>query len=356
MKTVKIAFLNRPKDLVVKEVTLPELKPDQVLIKLKAAGICGSDVECYEGKSGEGRYDIAPYTPGHEWAGEVIEVGNDVNIVKPGDKATGDCVLHCGYCTNCKSGLMPSACLNMREAGFRPDSPGGWGEYLVLEHHYIHKIPDDWTYEEGALVEPFSIGYFGLWGNNGYVDASDNVVIFGAGSIGLCTLMAAKASRAKVIQVEPLPKRQEFAQKIGADHIIDPSKEDIEVKVMEYTGGVGGNVVIEASGNDKAIASMFDVAAHSARVRLIGHSIGRKVPVEIGKTIWKTLLITGSGGVRSFLPRTITFMDRIRSEFNITDLISDRYSFDELDIAMKKAVEDKANAFKVMLTFDQGHV
>ncbi|MCK5568037.1 MAG: alcohol dehydrogenase catalytic domain-containing protein [Actinomycetia bacterium] len=352
MVTCKIAFQSKPKDLVVKEVTLPPIKPDQVLIKLKAAGICGSDVECYEGKSGEGRYDIAPYTPGHEWAGEVIEAGEDVTIVKPGDKVTGDCVLNCFYCANCKSGLMPSACLNMREAGFRPDSPGGWGEYLILEHYFIHKLPNDWTYEEGALVEPFSIGYFGLWGNNGYVDASDNVVVFGAGSIGLCALMAAKASRAKVIQVEPLPKRQEFAKRIGADYIIDPSKEDVEAKVAEYTDGVGGNIVIEASGNDKAIASMFDVAAHSARVRLIGHSIGRKVPIEIGKTIWKTLLITGSGGVRNFMPRTITFMDRIRSEFNFADLISDRYSFDELDVAMKKAVEDKANAFKVMLTFD----
>lgn len=352
MITCKIAYLNKPEDLIVKEVILPDLKPDQVLVKLKAAGICGSDVECYKGESGEGRYDIAPYTPGHEWAGEVVEAGKDVTIVKPGDKVTGDCVLNCFYCTNCKNGLMPSACLNMREAGFRPDSPGGWGEYLILEHYFIHKLPEDWTYEMGALVEPFSIGYFGLWGNNGYVDASDNVVIFGAGSIGLCTLMAAKASRAKTILVEPLPKRQEFARRIGVDHIVDPSREDVEARVMEYTDGAGGNVVIEASGNDKAIASIFDVAAHSARVRLIGHSIGRKIPVEIGKTIWKTLLITGSGGVRNFMPRTITFMDRIKDEFNFTDLISDRYSFDKLHTAMKKALEDKANAFKVMLLFD----
>ena len=351
MTTCKIAFLNKPKDLVVKKVLLPKLKPDQVLVKLKAAGICGSDVECYEGKSGEGRYDIAPYTPGHEWAGKVKEVGSDVTIVKPGDKVTGDCVLNCFYCTNCKSGLMPSACLNMREAGFRPDSPGGWGEYLILEHYFLHKLPDDWTYEMGALVEPFSIGYFGLWGNNGYLDASDNVVIFGAGSIGLCALMAAKASRAKIIQVEPFPRRQDFAKRIGADHIIDPNKEDVEAKVAEYTNGAGGSVVIEASGNDNAISSIFDVAAHSARVRLVGHSIGRKVPVEIGKTIWKTLLITGSGGVRNFMPRTITFMDRIKDEFKFTDLISDRYSFADLHLAVKKAIEDKANAFKVMLNF-----
>ena len=352
MTICKIAFLNKPGDLVVKEVTLPALRSDQVLVKLKAAGICGSDVECYEGNSAEGRYDIAPYTPGHEWSGQVMEVGNDVTIVKAGDKVTGDCVLHCGYCINCKSGLMPSACLNMREAGFRPDSPGGWGEYLILEHHYIHKLPDDWTYEMGALVEPFSIGYFGLWGNNGYVDASDNVIIFGAGSIGLCALMVAKASKAKVIHVEPLPNRQKFAKKIGADHIIDPFKENVVKKVADYTEGVGGNVVIEASGNDKAITAIFDVAANSARVRLIGHSIGRKIPVEIGKIIWKTLLITGSGGVRSFMPRTITFMDRIKDEFNFTDLISHKYPFKDLKKAVKKAIEDKANAFKIILTFD----
>jgi len=352
MVIAKIAYLNKPHDLAVKKVELPKLRSDQVLIKLKAAGICGSDVECYEGNSGEGRYDIAPYTPGHEWAGEVIEIGSDVNIVKPGDKVTGDCVLHCGYCINCKNGLMPSACLNMREAGFRPDSPGGWGEYLIMEHFYIHKLPDNWTYEEGALVEPFSIGYFGLWGNNGYVDASDNVVIFGAGPIGLCALIAAKASRAKVIQIEPLETRREFAKKFGVDHMIDPTREDVKEKVMEYTGGIGGNVVIEASGNDKAIANIFDVGAHSARVRLIGHSIGRKIPIEIGKTIWKTLLITGSGGVKSFLPRTITFMDRIRSEFNIPELISHRYPFEALNEAVKKAIEDKVGAIKVMLNFD----
>ena len=246
---------------------------------------------------------------------------------------------------------MPSACLNMREAGFRPDSPGGWGEYLIMKHHYMHRLPDDWTYEEGALVEPFSVGYFGLWGNNGYVDASDNVVIFGAGPIGLSALIAAKASRAKVIQVELLENRMALAKKFGANHIINPAKEDVEKKVMEYTDGIGGNVVIEASGNNKAIADIFDIAAHSARVRLIGHSVGRKVPVEIGKTIWRTLLITGAGGIKNFFPRTITFMDRIRNEFNFTDLISHRYPFEKLHEAIKKAVEDKAGAIKVMLNF-----
>jgi len=94
----KIAFLHKPYDLRIEEIELPKLKPDEILVKIEACGICGSDVECYKGESAEGRYDIAPYTPGHEWAGQIVEIGNRVSTFNVGDKATGDCVLDCGYC------------------------------------------------------------------------------------------------------------------------------------------------------------------------------------------------------------------------------------------------------------------
>ena len=145
MKKARIAFLHGPKDLRIEEVELSDPAPNQTLVKLKACGICGSDVECYEGKSGEGRYDIAPYTPGHEWAGVIEAVGREVTTLKAGDKVTGDCVMDCGVCRNCKDGRMPSACLNMREGGFRPDSPGGMGEYLLIEERFTHRIGDDWS-------------------------------------------------------------------------------------------------------------------------------------------------------------------------------------------------------------------
>jgi len=347
----KIAFLHKPYDLRIEEVELPELKSNQILVKVKACGICGSDVECFIGKSAEGRYDIAPYTPGHEWAGEVVQISSSVNTFKVGDKVTGDCVLDCGYCRNCKDGKMPSACENMRETGFRPDSPGGMGEYLIIEERYAHKLPDEWSCEEGALVEPFSVGYFGIWGNGGYVDASDTVVIFGAGPIGLSALIVAKAARAKVITIEPFKNRSDLALRLGADEVLDPTTCDLKDKIAKLTVGLGGSVVIEASGNDNAIASIFDVAGHSARVRLIGHSVGRKVSVEIGLTIWKTLAITGSGGIKNFMPRTITFMKNIRNEFDFKSLISHRYSFKDIHAAFDKAVNDKKNAFKVMLKF-----
>ena len=348
MKKAKISFLHGPKDLRMKEVDLPDPASDQVLIKVKACGICGSDVECFEGKSGEGRYDLAPYTPGHEWAGVIESKGSQVKTLKIGDKVTGDCVMDCGVCLNCKNGLMPSACLNMRELGFRPDSPGGMGEYLALEERFTHKIGDGWSYEEGALVEPFSVGYFGIWGNGGYIDASDRCIIFGAGMIGLSALIVAKTAGATTIVIEPIAFRAEIARQFGADHVIDPSG-SLKEEIMSLTEGRGGSVVVEASGNDKAIASIFDVAGHSARIRLIGHSVGRKVPIEIGLTLWKSLSITGSGGTRTFLPRTIDFMGRVRERVDFRRLITHRFPFKDLQAAFDKAIHDRDKALKVML-------
>ncbi|MCF7940314.1 MAG: alcohol dehydrogenase catalytic domain-containing protein [Spirochaetia bacterium] len=350
----KIAFLYGPKDLRVEEVEVPKLQPNEVLIKVGACGICGSDVECYEGESAEGRYDLGPYTPGHEWGGKIVEVGSGLkSTLRVGDKVTGDCVMGCGVCENCKDGRMPSACLNFKEIGFRPDSPGGMGEYMVVGEQYVHKIPDHWSYADGAWVETFSIGYFGIWGNGGYIDASDICIINGAGPVGLSATMVAATSGAKTIVIDPLAKRRETALKYGAEIVLDPTASDIVKQVMDVTNGHGGDVVVEASGNDTAIASVFDIAAHSGRVKLIGHSIGRKVPVEIGKTIWKTLSISGSGGTKDFGQRTIRFMNRIKETYDFDALNSHFYPFSQLHDAFDVAIHEKAHALKVMLTFDE---
>lgn len=348
----KIAFLHGPHDLRVEEVEVPKLKPDQVLIKTGACGICGSDVECFEGKSAEGRYDIGPYTPGHEWGGQIVELGSGVKgELAVGNKVTGDCVMACGVCRNCKDGRMPSACLNMREIGFRPDSPGGMGEYMVVEEQYVHAVPDAWTFEDAAWVETFSIGYFGIWGNDGSIDATDTALIFGAGPVGLSAAMVAKTSGARVIMADPIESRRKRSLQYGADETVNPAEKDWVARVMDLTGGEGASVCVEASGNDNAIASLFDVSGHSARVRLIGHSIGRKVPVEIGKTIWRTLSITGSGGTKNFGRRTIRFMSAIRDRFDFAALNTHSFPFSDLHKAFEVAMHHKEEALKVMLKF-----
>ncbi len=347
----KQAFLHGPGDLRIEEVELPALGPNDILIRLKACGICGSDVECFEGVSAEGRYDIGPYTPGHEWAGEAVAVGAAVTSVKPGNKVVGDCVLPCFNCANCKDGKMPSACLNMREVGFMPNSPGGMGEYLILEECFTHVIPDNWDYELGAWVETFNVGYWGVWGNGCHPDASDVCAIIGGGPIGLSAAMTCKESNATVVLFDPIAARRENALLYGADHVVDSSKPDFVDEMSRLTGGRMADVVIECSGNDKGIASVFDIAGHSARIGLVGHSIGRKVPVEIGKTIWKTLRISGSGGTDKWFPRTIRFMSKLKDKYDFAALNTHHFHFSEIHKAFDVACHDKANARKVMLTF-----
>lgn len=347
----KVALLYKPFDLRIEEVDIPAPGPNQLLVRVGACGICGSDVECFEGKSKEGRWDLGPYTPGHEWGGQVVEVGKNVKTLKPGDKVTGDCVMACGVCRNCKDGLMPSACLNMRETGFRPDSPGGMGEYMVIEEQYVHKIPDDWSYEMGAWVETFSIGYFGIWGNGGYIDASDIALIMGCGPVGISATMVAKTSGALTIVSEPNPARRELAKKYGADIVLDPTDKKFKETLMELTDGRGPSVIVECSGNDNAIASVFDIAGHSCQVNFVGHSIGRKVPAELGWTIWKTLKIKGSGGTKDFGQRTIRFMSAIKDKYDFDALNTHRIPFEKLDEAMDLAINHQDVAFKVMLKF-----
>lgn len=227
------------------------------------------------------------------------------------------------------------------------------GQYLMLDEAYTHRLPANWTFEEGALVEPFSVGHYGVWGPGGYVEASDDVVIFGAGPIGLTVLVTCKAASAKAIVFEPLPYRREMARKFGADVVLDPyAVGDIAQAIKENTStSRGATLIVEASGNDDAIKALFDVAGLQPRMRLIGHSVGRLVPVEIGRTIWKGISTYGQGGISYHMPRTIGFMDRVRDKVDLRGMITHRYPFEKINEAFDMAVHNKAEAVKVMLTF-----
>jgi L-iditol 2-dehydrogenase len=341
-----------PKELILKEAKLPDkATEDRVLIKLKAAGICGSDVECYLGHSKEGRYDLGAYVPGHEWAGEVLDTGEDVKVIKKGDKVVSDVCFCCGVCENCKDGLNPCYCLNMRETGFMPDAPGGMGEYMLIEERLLHRLSPEMTFEEGALVEPFSVSYHGIWGGGDWVDASDSVVVFGAGPIGLLAAVVAKIAGACVITVDPVAFRRTIAQEsLGVDKVIDPKNEKVVDIVMDLTGGRGATLVVECSGNDQAIANTVEVARQGGRINFIGHSIGRKVPIEIGLSIWKGLQLAGKCAAPFFFPRTIKFMTQAKKIIDYSKIITHRYPLENYQEAFNMAVENKEEAVKILLT------
>jgi len=255
-----------------------------------------------------------------------------------------------GKCSNCKSNLSPAACKNMREVGFMPNSPGGMGEYLILEENYLHRFDDDMSYEKGALIEPFSVSYFAIWGHGGHVDASDEVVVFGAGPIGLFAAITAKVAGARVIVVEPIEYRRQIAKKSGINEVLNPRGEDVKAAILDLTAGRGADLVVEASGTDDAIASCLEVAGHNGRVRLVGHSIGRKVPMEIGMVIWKSLSVTGQAGSPFAFPKTIRFMSVARKMIDYSQMITRRFPLDRVHDAFDFAANEREKAIKVLVT------
>jgi threonine dehydrogenase-like Zn-dependent dehydrogenase len=237
----------------------------------------------------------------------------------------------------------------MREAGFMPNSPGGMGEYLIIEEQYLHLLPKDMSYEEGALVEPFSVSYFAIWGNGGYVSASDDVVVSGAGPIGLCAAVIAKMAGAQVTVLENIEFRRNIAKNIGVDNVINPQVSEIKEAVTDLTEGRGADLVVESSGNDKAIAAAFDLAGHNGRIRLIGHSVGRKVEAELGLVIWKALSVKGQVGSPFAFPNTIRFMIRAKERFDYSKIITHKFPLKEIHKAFDFAIKEKDEAVKVLI-------
>jgi L-iditol 2-dehydrogenase len=323
---MKAAVLRGVGDLMLEELPDPRPAVNEVLIRVKAAGVCGTDVHMWEGTNTEGTF---PFIPGHEWAGEVVEVGEDVKTLSIGDRVVAEVPIRCRVCPNCKDGMDPNMCPDFELYGFSWEYPGGMAEYTVSKEERLFNIPDNVSYEEAALVEPLSVAYHGVWGSGGGVAPHDRVVIFGAGPIGLFALLTCKAAGAPVIVIEPQPVRGQMARDLGADVVIDPRVGDVIEQVLEHTAGRGATLVLECSGSNGALEATIDVVAKQGRIVLIGQSVGRKIPIEIGKTIFQGATIVGSSGSPHFFPKTLTFMSRrlvdlapiITHQFPLTDVL-----------------------------------
>lgn len=244
------------------DTLLPQIKADEVLIKLKACGVCGSDTHCYETDangyvifSGPAKF---PCTLGHEYAGEIVEVGKDVTTLKVGDAVAPEGMLWCGNCHSCRSG-NPNQCINLEMVGF--SAPGAFAHYIATKEKYCWKLDalrenhsEDELYRLAALIEPIGCAYNGMFVAAGGLRPGAYVSIYGAGPIGLgALLMARAAGAAKIFMFETSPERCELAVEMGADFVGNPielKKQGVtpSVVVRELTDGYGADMQVEAAG------------------------------------------------------------------------------------------------------------
>jgi L-iditol 2-dehydrogenase len=322
---VKAAVLHGVHDLRVQDLPDPEPASNEVLIRVEAAGLCGTDVHMWEGTNQEGTF---PFVPGHEWSGRVVEVGKDVKTVSVGDRVVAEVPIPCHICDNCKDGMEPNMCPDFELYGFSWENPGGMAEYTLAREERLFKIPDNVSYEEASLVEPVSVAYHAVWGSGGGVAPHDRVIVFGAGPIGLFAMLSCKASGAPVIVVEPQPFRRRMARDLGADVTLDPTGGNLTEQVLDHTGGRGATMVLECSGSNGALEATLDVVAKQGRIVLIGQSAGRKIPIEIGKAIFQRTTIVGSSGSPYFFPKTLSFMSR--RLVDLTPVVTHRFPLSDV--------------------------
>jgi threonine dehydrogenase-like Zn-dependent dehydrogenase len=320
------------------EMETPTIKPDQVLLKVKACGVCGSDIHFYE--TDDDGYILYPGLTkfptilGHEFSGEVVEVGSAVEGLQVGDKVTAEEMIWCGYCNPCRNGF-PNHCTNLEEIGFT--IPGAFAEYIAIGAKYCWKLnalmdrygDEEKAYEAGALCEPSSVAYNTVFERAGGFRPGAYVSIFGAGPIGLAAIAECKAAgAAKVIAFEVSPVRLDLALKVGADCAFDPNEVTPHEVILDLTEGQGADMHVEAAGVPHVvIPEMEKSLAINGKIAQVGRAATR-VNMYLETLQVRRGQLFGSQGHsgHAIFPSVIRMM--AAGQIDMTPIITSRYDLD----------------------------
>jgi threonine dehydrogenase-like Zn-dependent dehydrogenase len=325
----------------------PEPNEDEVLVRVKYAGICGSDVAMTEtdddGYMHYSAYTQLPNVIGHEFSGEVVETGNDADLFETGDPVTAEVTDYCARCQMCRQGFH-GHCENFEQLGFTLD--GAFAEYVTVPEKILWGVSElseqyedeDELYRAAATIEPSTISFYGLFGRAEGIWPGDYHVYHGVGPIGLTGMNVSRASGAgKVIAFEPSGERRAIANELGFDHVYNPIETDPVAKVQEVTGGEGADVHVETSGAVGATYPVIeDTLAERANVVHISNA-GSDPDIALRKYQGSSAQLYGSEGHtdQQVFPRTIRLMASGRLD-NLP-MITSTYDLENADEAVEQA-------------------
>ena len=339
--TMKTAVMTKLKYCEIQERPIPQPKDDEVLVKVENVGVCGSDLHYYEsGRIGNFIVEF-PFVLGHEAGGTVVEVGNKVRGLKPGDRVAMEPGKTCGKCEFCKSGrynLCPDVVFFAT-----PPVDGVFQEYVAHEAGLCFKIPDNMSTEEAALIEPLAVGMHAAARGNAQIGQTG--VVTGSGCIGLMSLLALKARGvSKVIVVDVIEKRLEHAKSLGADYVINGAEEDTVARILELTDGKGFDIGIETAGSQITASQQIRAAKKGATIVFVGYSPSGEMTLPIGMSLDKELNFKTVFRYRNIYP---TAIDAVASgKINVKGVVTDRFELDDIQEALTACVENKANIVK----------
>jgi L-iditol 2-dehydrogenase len=309
-------------ELVDKDV--PQPAANEVLIRVKACGICGSDIHGANGSSGR---RIPPIVMGHEAAGEIATVGESVSSYAEGDRVTFDSMVYCGDCHYCNLGRT-NLCETRQVMGVSCDEfrrHGAYAEYVCVPERIVCPLPEGLSFDHAAFTEPVGVAVHAV--NRANVSPGDSAIVVGAGLIGLLVVQALKnAGCSTIIALDLVPQRLDLATKLGATHAMLATQENVVSEIHELTDGRGANHSFEVVGATKPVELAIDGLRRGGTCVLVGN-LAAEVTFPLQKVVTRELNVVGTCGINDEVPECVELI--ASGKINVEPLISARSSLDE---------------------------
>lgn len=338
---MKAALYTGIRQIELQEVPQAGPPPGYVMLDTRQTGICGSDLHHYLGE-----WKVAPdFAQGHETCGVVAEVGDGVKNVQVGDRVAVECFSHCGECTYCQTGHY-NHCLQRR--GVSHQQHGGFAEYTTVHASALFTLPEEMSFEEGALVEPLAVAYRTL--AQAQATYADRVAIIGGGTIGqLCLAMARAMGVKETLITVKYPQQAHLAESLGADHVVDVNHVDLVEASKKLTNGLGMDVVVETVGGARNFDAALAAVRKRGRVVLVAGYF-EPLTVNLAPMVWSEALITGSNcyGYSGMTTDFQAAIDLIHSgKIDATQLVTHRFGLDDIAEAFAIAADKSSGSVKV---------
>ena len=343
---MRAAVLHGARKIQVESVPPPEIKPGMVLLRVRRAGICGSDLHYFEHGYCAAFVPTRPFILGHEFTAEVTAVGEGVDSPKPGARVTANPARSCGFCQACKSG-RPNLCrkiIMLGSASTKPPTDGAFAEFVTVRADQCHVLPPELDDGIGAMMEPLAVALHAVK-RAGSVSGK-HVLVMGGGPIGLLTAMTARAFGAVPVALSDIvPARRKLALDFGADAALDPAAKNLAEEVAALTGD-GFDVILEASGARSALRQAFDLVRPGGTIVQIGTLGAEDVPLPANLVMNREINFIGSMRYGNVFDEAIRLAASGR--LKLGSLLTGLFPLAQATEAMKQA-ENKTSALKVQI-------
>jgi L-iditol 2-dehydrogenase len=341
---MKALLLSKYRCLEIADLPAPTPDPEEVLIRVAACGICGSDVHGYDGSSGR---RIPPIVMGHEAAGCIAAVGTNVSGLHEGDRVTFDSTVYCGTCPHCLRGDV-NLCDNRQALGVSCGDyrrAGAFAEYVAVPARIVHRLPDQLPFEEAAMLEATAVALHGV--NLSKLQPGDTALVIGAGMIGLLILQALRATGcARVYVADVDESRLKLASELGATKVLS-AKDDLVGQIMQLAGGTGVDVVLEAVGATEPINAAIDCVRKGGTVTLVGN-ISPQITLPLQKVVTRQIRLQGSCASAGEYPQAIQLL--ASGAIRVKPLITAVAPLDDGPAWFERLHAREPNLLKVVLT------